>query len=256
LRRVEIESGLRGFLHAPDGEGPFPALVWNHGSERDPGPRGELGDFYASHGYALLVAHRRGHGESDGEYPLDRLRSQVDASTVVEAVLELHERYLGDTLAAARWLAAQPEVDAERLAMSGVSHGAIQALLAAEAGSGMRAYVAFAPGAMAWEGSPALHERLVRAVRAARAPIFLLQAENDFSLGPSEVLGAELRDKGEPNRAYLYPPYGDTRAAGHGDFACLGSSVWGPDVLAFLEETLGQRRRSNSSGRASSEASR
>ena len=256
MRRVDIESSLRGFLHLPQGEGPFPALIWSHGSERDPGARAELGEFYTSNGYALLVPHRRGHGESDGEYPLDRLRSQVNADTVVAAVLELHELYLRDTLAAVRWLAAQDEVDAARLAMSGVSHGAIQALLAAEVDAGMRAYVPFAPAAMAWDGSPELHERLVSAVKNARAPIFLLQAENDFSLGPSEVLGAELRKKGDPNRARVYPPYGASQAAGHGDFACLGTSVWGTDVLAFLADTLGQRRRSSSSGRASSDPSR
>jgi carboxymethylenebutenolidase len=256
VRRVEIESGLRGFLHVPQGGGPFPALIWNHGSERDPGARGELGEFYAANGYALLVPHRRGHGESEGDYPLDLLRSQVTADTVVAAVLELHELYLQDTLAAARWLGERPEVDAARTAMSGVSHGAIQALLAAEVDAGMRAYVPFAPAAMAWDGSPALQERLARAVKRARAPIFLLQAENDFSLGPSEVLGAELRRKGEPNRARVYPPYGDSEAAGHGDFACLATGVWGADVLGFLAETLGQRRRSSSSGRASSEPSR
>ncbi|MGC1582802.1 MAG: hypothetical protein WA766_15040, partial [Candidatus Acidiferrales bacterium] len=37
------------------------------------------------------------------------------------------------------------------------------------------------PGAMSWR-NPALRERLERAVRNAKAPIFLAQAENDYSL--------------------------------------------------------------------------
>ena len=28
---------LRGFLYVPPGRGPFPAVLWNHGSERLPG---------------------------------------------------------------------------------------------------------------------------------------------------------------------------------------------------------------------------
>jgi carboxymethylenebutenolidase len=238
---VSFPSGeltLRGFLYRPEGAGPFPAVVWNHGSEQLPGSRPELGAFYASAGYALFAPHRRGHGRSDGEYPLDALRALVTADTVVDAVIELHDLYLKDTTAAVEWLAVQPDVDAARMAMSGVSHGAIQALLAAEADLPTRAYLPFAPAAMAWDDSPALHERLARAVRQASAPIFLLQAENDYSLGPSEVLGEELERKGAPNRARVYPPYGSSQAAGHGDFACLGTDVWGSDVRAFLREAL------------------
>ena len=38
--RVAFKSGgltLTGFLFKPDGPGPFPAIVWNHGSEKNPG---------------------------------------------------------------------------------------------------------------------------------------------------------------------------------------------------------------------------
>ena len=37
---VSFPSGdltLRGFLYRPTGPGPFPAIVWNHGSEPKPG---------------------------------------------------------------------------------------------------------------------------------------------------------------------------------------------------------------------------
>src|SRR5215470_13127825 len=37
--RVTFKSGnltLVGYLFKPDGDGPFPALIWNHGSEQDP----------------------------------------------------------------------------------------------------------------------------------------------------------------------------------------------------------------------------
>ena len=125
--------------------------------------------------------------------------------------------------------------------MSGVSHGAIQTLLAAESDAGMGAYVPFAPAAIAWEGNPELHARLLRAVRQAAAPVFLVQAANDHSLGPSEVLGAELQRMGARNRAAVYPPYGRTTDDGHGAFACRGMAVWGEDVRAFLAAALADR---------------
>src|SRR4051794_15159355 len=42
---------LRGWLYKPQGDGPLPAVIWNHGSERDPIAHPELGRFYASHGF-------------------------------------------------------------------------------------------------------------------------------------------------------------------------------------------------------------
>jgi dienelactone hydrolase len=223
---------LRGFVRRPAGVGPFPAIIWNHGSERLPSPQDELGSFYTSAGFVFLAPHRHGHGCSPGEYAL------ANVTGGIESVIELQEGYLEDTLAAVRWLRDQPFVDSAQMAMSGVSHGGIQTLLAAEAEAGMRAYVPFAPAAMGWRGNPELQERLLRAVKAARAPMFLLQAENDYSLGPSEVLGKELKRKGEPNRARVYPAYGSAPESGHGEFARHGMDVWGGDVRAFLDGVL------------------
>ena len=235
---------LRAHLHRPPGAGPFPAVVWNHGSERAPGAQERLGAFYTAAGYTLLVPHRRGYGRSPGEHfataLADRARTEP-RERIVASLIEVCELQLADTLAAARWLAEQPFVERDQMAMSGVSHGAIQTLLAAESDAGMRAYVPFAPAAIAWEGNPELHARLLRAVRQAGAPVFLVQAANDHSLGPSDVLGAELRRKGGRNRAAVYPPYGRTPDDGHGAFACRGMAVWGEDVRAFLAAALADR---------------
>jgi dienelactone hydrolase len=247
---VSFPSGnltLRGYLYRPRGTGPFPALSWNHGSEPDPGSADTIGEFYAAHGFVVLAPHRRGHGQSPGEHFMPGVAARARATSadptdhqrrIIELVIELHEDHLQDTISAADWLRAQPFVDPSRMAMSGVSHGGIQTLLAAEANAAPGAYVPFAPAAMAWETSPALRERLQVAVRGASAPILLLQAKNDFSLGPSEVLGRELARKGDLSRARVYPPFGGTRHSGHGEFARTGMAVWGDDVLAFLGEVL------------------
>jgi len=237
-RLVSFPSGgrtLRGYLSVPDGTGPHPAVVWNHGSEQYPGSFDELAGFYAGAGYVFFVPHRRGHGHSAGEYAFGTPPPGPRAQAVA-AITGLLEQALEDTLAAVEWLRRQSFVDAGRMAMSGVSHGGIHALLAAEAGAAMRGYVPFAPAATAWRGNPELQDRLVRAVRTADAPILLVQAENDYSLGPSEVLGSELARKGRPNGARVYPTYGHDAASGHGAFAWRGMDVWGDHVRAFLDE--------------------
>ena len=50
---------LHGFLYVPEGKGPFPAVLWNHGSERRPGWQPELASFYNSHGFVFFLPHRR-----------------------------------------------------------------------------------------------------------------------------------------------------------------------------------------------------
>ena len=66
--------------------------------------------------------------------------------------------------------------------------------------------------------------------------MFLIQAKNDYSIGPSEVLGPIVKEKGGLNRAKLYPAFGTTPQDGHAGFACWeeGIAIWGPDVLEFL----------------------
>jgi dienelactone hydrolase len=227
--RVTFEAEGRqlvGWIYYPKGDGPFPAVLWNHGSERNPVRASELALFYAGHGYVFFVPLRHGHGESPGEY----IGDQGPARQV-----ELQELYNKDVVAALEWLKRQSRVDPDRLAVSGVSYGGIQTLLLAEKGLGVRAFIAFAPGAMSWR-NPAIRARELEAVKNTKAPLFLLQASNDFSTGPSEVLGPVIRAKGGANRAVLYPAYGISREDGHGGFASRerATAIWGADVLEFL----------------------
>jgi hypothetical protein len=85
--------------------------------------------------------------------------------------------------------------------MTGISFGGIQTILTAEKGLGIRAFLSFAPAAQSW--NPVLADRLIHAVRQARVHIFIIQAQSDYSLEPSKVLGKELEKKGAPNREGL-----------------------------------------------------
>jgi dienelactone hydrolase len=235
---------LAGCIIRPAGAGPFPAVIYNHGSEKDPrrcGPP-ELARAYLEHGYAFFAFQRHGHGQSPGDYIVDLEKRQSAASGPAargQASVALHEAYNRDVVGAVEWLLRRPEIDRRRVVMTGVSYGGIQTLLTAEKGLGIRAFIPFAPGAMSW-ANQALDQRLVQAVRNAKAPVFLAQAQNDFSLGPSQVLGPIIRAKGAPNGAKIYPPNGTSHEDGHGGFAVRGGiPAWSPDVFAFLDRVLG-----------------
>lgn len=240
---------LQGTVYKPKGPGPFPAVLWNHGSEKNPGPQPELAAFYNSHGFVLFTPVRHGHGTMPGDYIVDvnnRIAAEHKDNQMLawKLMVPLHEVYNADVAAALDWLKAQPYVDKNKVIVSGVSYGGIQTLVSAERIPGVRGFVSFAPAAMSWKMT-VLRERLQRAIKNAKAPIFLLQAANDYNTGPVEVLGKAVEKKGPPNRAKLYPAFGpmDQHQMGHGSFATwnLGTEIWGPDVLAFIDACFKDR---------------
>ena len=222
-------GSLRGYFYLPAGKGPFPAVLWNHGSERLPGAQPDLAEFYTSHGFVFFLPHRRGQGKSPGPYIMEEIRRSHDDS----ATVQLQEAANQDVSAAMTWLRAQKEVDANRIAVSGCSFGGIQTLLAAEQGLGARAFLAFAPAAQSWSNG-LLQRRLERAVQNAKGPVFVLQAKNDFSTKPAEVLGQMAKANG--GQAEIYPAFGLSPQDGHWAFATTkaGIEVWQRDVLSFI----------------------
>jgi dienelactone hydrolase len=194
---------LNGFLYIPAGPGPFPAVLWNHGSEKLPGAQPELAEFYNSHGFVFFLPHRRGQGKSPGRYIMDEIRGHPGPYAAVQAQQDAND----DVVAALNWLKAQKQVDPSRIVISGCSFGGIQTLLTAQKGLGARAFIAFAPAAESW-GNPALEQMLGDAVRKAKGPVFILQAKNDFSIQPAQVLGKIAKARG--GQATIYPPFGQT----------------------------------------------
>jgi carboxymethylenebutenolidase len=228
---------LHGFIWKPEGSGPFPAIVWNHGSEKLPGSQPALAKFYTAHSYVFFVPHRRGQGRSAGDYIQD-LVAQAPPGERARRMVELQQAEVDDVIAALNYLRSQPFVDPARIALSGCSYGGIQTLLTGERDLGVMALVPFAPGAMSWEQNVPLQDRLVRAVDLAKAPVFLIQAENDYSLGPSRVLSKEANKKKKDFQSKIYPAFGSTHQDGHWGFCSTATEVWGNDVLAFLETQM------------------
>ena len=228
---------LHGFLWKPEGPGPFRAIVWNHGSEKLPGSQPALANFYTAHSYVFFVPHRRGQGRSPGDY----IQDQVALAPPWERdrrMVELQQAEVDDVIAGLAYLKSLPFVDPARIAISGCSYGGIQTLLAGERDLGVKALVPFAPGAMSWEKNQVLQDRLIRAVDLEKVPVFLIQAENDFSLAPSHVLSKEAAKKHKDFQSKVYPKFGSSNHDGHWGFCSSATEVWGADVLAFLDAQM------------------
>lgn len=235
FRNSDLE--LRGFLYRPPGPGPFPAVVYNHGSEKNLAYIDRLAVPFVERGYVFFAPNRRGHGRSPGPYILDEL-NRLRGAEWSQALVRLHEEQLSDQLAGVAFLKSLPFVDAGRLAVFGWSFGGIQTMLAVEHPEvGYKAAVNCAGAAQTWAASPDLQARLTQAARNAAVPVFFIQVQNDYSLAALEALSEEMRRAGKPFQARVFPPFGTSNQDGH-NFCAQGHQIWGPEVFAFLDAAL------------------
>jgi dienelactone hydrolase len=250
---VEFQSDgrtLKGWIFKPEGpnlKGPFPAVIWNHGSDDEVHVPPALSRTYNDRGFVIFYPVRRYHYPSSNGKKINQLISE--APRPQQAWIRYNEEENQDVFNALAWLKKQPYVDPERIMVSGCSFGGVQTLLSAEKGGGFKVALAFAPGAMSWgDGHGPINDRLEQAVKNRKIPMFILQAHNDYSLGPSNVLGPLLDNVKLLHKVKQYPDFGsrtpgmtdkEWHQQGHGGFAMRGGDVWGPDLFAFVEEGLG-----------------
>jgi carboxymethylenebutenolidase len=244
---------LHGLLWRPQGRGPFPAVLLNHGSGRTREELGRLGPYegqadifgpvFARHGYVFLFLFRRGVGLSadQGTSAIDLMNSELaahgqDARNALQLRL-LEDGDMSDAVAGLAFLRTLPKVDARRVAIVGHSFGASLTILEAEREPNLRAMVIFSGAGYSWDRSPKMRARLLNAVVHMRAPVFFIHAANPYSVKPGKELDARLEQLGKPHRLKIYPPIGRTPDDGHA-FPLLGVSIWEPDVFAFLDEHM------------------
>jgi dienelactone hydrolase len=185
---------LAAVHYRPPGGGPFAAVVLSHGSTtRARARRGYVATYpvasevFVGWGLVVLSPLRRGYGRTGGTFAEDY--GPCDSPRFLEAGLETAR----DIAAAVAWLARQPHVDRERLALVGQSGGGWGSLAAITRGDlPVRAVVNFAGGRGGKRYGRPRHncspEGLVEAAgtlgRSARAPSLWLYTENDQYFAP------------------------------------------------------------------------
>jgi dienelactone hydrolase len=229
----------------PRGEGPFGAVILNHGvplterarSLESPQLLLHTAAAFARRGYAVLMPLRRGFGATGGEFA-------ENPGACKNADYRRGERAAAaDVLAAYRFARRLPYVDGSRVILAGQSAGGVAALYAAaQEPPGLLAVLAFAAGRggdpVRQPGVPCAGERLAEVFgeigRSVRAPVLLYYAQNDLFFGPaaSRSWFARLKAGGARAEYVLQPPFG---ANGHYVFTdAAGIALWLPAVERFL----------------------
>ena len=236
---------LSGALYKPPGNGPFPALIWNHGSEKvpDAGPQFDaVASIFVPAGYVVFAPVRRGHGRSKGQYIADVVQ-QIRMTQGFEAANRLTVRLLeteqlDDQLAGLSYVKQLAFVSPDRMAVAGCSYGGIETLLGAERNVGYKVAISLSPAALSWDHNILLRKRLMQAVQGIKIPMLLLQPARDASLEPSRVLGAEAIRLGKPFTTKVYPDSGPEDERGHCFGGAKGMHVWADDAKAFLAANM------------------
>jgi dienelactone hydrolase len=226
-------SIIDGFLTRPDGPGPFPAVVHLHGCGGLPDDTKRSANHFgserlASWGYVVLVV------DSFTTRGIDNTCSGETAPRTADAY------------GALAWLARQPFVDANRVAVIGFSAGGSATLSIAEARDfelfenegehGFKAAVAFYPSCMS--------------DNALKIPTLILTGElDDWTPAAACRATAARRTGGSPVRLIVYPgayhsfdtPRPGRRYFGHWlEYNAAAAEAAAEETRRFLAEQLGR----------------
>ena len=130
----EADAQLEIVAAKPQQEGPYPTIIFNHGStgrghnksvySRTVSPA-VVGNYFVECGWMILFPQRRGRGKSGGNYGEGLALDGSGYSCNVEIAIAGFERAVEDVDAVVRHLRGRPDVDQGRLAIGGVSRGGI-----------------------------------------------------------------------------------------------------------------------------------
>src|SRR5580658_5436752 len=144
---VSFNSGdkvLHGLLYMPAGAGPFPTVLYNHGSA--PGLLNNqafdlIGPMFTARGWIFFAPYRRGQGLSSDAAPyiqdeIQAARARGGEALAAQTMVRLlSTEQLQDQMAALAWLKRQPFVRPTQIAAAGNSYGGIETVLGAERGA-------------------------------------------------------------------------------------------------------------------------
>jgi dienelactone hydrolase len=192
---------LSTVTYKPGGDGPFPTLIFHHGSgsfDRPYDPK-TVAQWFVARGWAVVAPSRRGRGGSEG---VDEEGTSCSAAEAAEGA----DRALAEIEAVTPVLTAQPFVDRSRIAIGGQSRGGILSVAWSGKHPEVRAVVNFVGG---WQNT-----RLCRQGLAINLDLF----KRGVSKGQPSLWLYGDKD--------LFYPLEDTKAEFDAFLAAGGKAVW------------------------------
>ncbi len=236
---IAKKSGLFSFelettIYKPDGDGPFPLVIINHGkSFGDPRFQGRArhsaaARFFLQRGYAVLMPMRQGFSKSTGNYIGGGCN--IDSNGLQQAQ---------DTKAALDWAVSQTWADKANILIMGQSHGGWTTLAFGTLNyPGVRGLVNFAGGlrqdsCAGWEGS------LARAAggygKETQVPSLWFYGDNDSFFAPYTFRPMFEKYTAAGGKAELVA-FGNFGSDAHSMFGSrAGLPIWQPKVNAFMQ---------------------
>jgi len=247
--RIPMASGrsaIAATILRPEGQGPYGAVILNHGVSASPRERArESSDLlinaaavFARRGFVVVMPLRRGFGTTGGEMAEDPgTCSNPDYRRAEANAAE-------DVMTAYNYARTLPYVDGNRMMLAGQSAGGMVSIFTAgtRAPEGLVAVLSFAGGRGgdpdSTPGTPCAIEPVARVFdmlgKNVRVPVLFNYAENDLFFSPNVSRGwYERFNANGANAEYvLQPAFGKDGHYLFGD--TLGVRYWLPTVESFL----------------------
>jgi dienelactone hydrolase len=225
---------LETTIFKPDGDGPFPIVLINHGKAfGDPKfqarYRPSAARYFMSRGYVVVVPMRRGFSKSTGSYIGGGCNVESNGVAQAEDVKDVLD-----------YMSAQPYADKSRILVAGQSHGGWTTLAFGTVNyPGVKGLVNFA-GGLRQEGCAGWESTLARAAgnygENTRVPSLWFYGDNDsyFSVTTHSDMFKRYTAAGAPARLVSFGVFGSDAHAMFGSQD--GMRIWQPEMTAFLKQ--------------------
>ena len=233
LKKGLINIELETTIYKPDGEGPFPVAIINHGkSSGDTHFQGRYrpalaARYFLQRGYAVVVPMRQGFSKSGGGYIGGDCNVESNGRVQAEDVKAVLEH-----------VASQAWADKERIVVLGQSHGGWTTLaFGSQNYPGVKVLINFAGGlrqdrCLGWEAN--LAKGAAKYAKETRLPSLWFYGDNDsyFNTETYRAMFEQYTAAGGQARLVAFGKFGTDSHSMFG--ARAGAAIWQPEVSKIL----------------------